>query len=1311
MLFEALLQTFHGKYFYFGFKLSGTSHSQAATLKDVLTYTSDESQTSSQFENNFEKSHTLVYQILPTAASSLVTVTDRMRQAVSALKHGNTLANSLSHRKDIRHMSMVSEHGLSRSDSISSCRNSYVENSKQESVAFSFEESDTSSSSFTNSQNRSRFTKQNPSNITCRSSKTQRTRNDCTSVLNMNGTFIKNVHAKEQSQSVNMTADLTTTLANEIVRQLDYNTTGELGICNTSSRIDHELRIREIKRKVENFSRCILLSQRNEKESKREHFSKGSVKTKSQNVSLSAVSNTASIPEFEEQISRKSENEKDSNGCLRQSLLYCDNPNFPSTGHRSSKTSDMNSDLDDSHSLTAFLESQTDTFENGANSFKAKQTDLQSNAKVKSINEKVQDRYCGGINEPLKTNQIHNETEDKKGKDNISQISEVVREELPYSEGLDTFFGTQFTDELLEHFEEEEEEKGEENVEQIESSKKSNISNGLEMPLQNETCLSNGMQAGDFIDLPESEGLEAFLSTFDDGIKDSGLCSDNTATSLEQNDENAKDFKNKEKMSARYSQGNKRSVTVHNTEKPSHNSEELNTKSVFKSENLSNRSANETTDSELDSFLANITDEIKVSEEMRTSEINRESLNKSNIDNDCSIDLDDYLDGINTSNIDVQNFEAIKLNPVVIEIPANEKDNDYNCEKTSLNQIITEEKNIIMSEIEMCPDLNRAEKCSVEELNDIKTDTINDKESPPPLTNYMDENILAKRNTESVSIRLDNSLHWHDDSFEDVLHENSQSLYSDLDNALISVQNVTLNDCGTSVITYSSRGIELESCKDNSVIPSLTVSGSSHVGTNSETIENEIEIIPMASVVNSSIDLFDDSYCSPNIKLQAVLHADQNVIVGDSDTEKNRDASSESDDSIIMDSPNSFVDEKKTRGDSLASLFRNRLCLPAVEKEETVKNVKFHRQLRRVSSCQLMDIKMKLNTSPHRKGKGRRKSILKVKPDEKLKQRSPISDHVSNGVNNVSLDILEEKSHLFMSRNTEKEDNDKNVSISGSQDLFSDNEEIIKSSISPTEIINNILDDYIDKRKLVENLQDTSVIHVNGDALGSGTGTGNNVSIAELSGSQDLFSQDPSVNQNYSKQLCMGESATFNVLGILENDLNHKVTVTKGLKHSSCDVLEDEKNSNHFVRKQAFLRDVLLDVTNTPNDFHRNTNKPLVEENKQPKSKSGYQIIADTPDLSACQKENKPVYPKCCSNEWPVNKAKTLDAKNVSNTKEILKMTAAVTMSRSQNSSVIVEDSPDLFADSPGAPANTVSLPSKSNVKLFPTLLCKKLFS
>ena len=1300
MLFEALLQTFHGKYFYFGFKLSGTSHSQAATLKDVLTYTSDESQTSSQFENNFEKSHTLVYQILPTAASSLVTVTDRMRQAVSALKHGNTLANSLGHRKDIRHMSMVSEHGLSRSDSISSCRNSYIENSKQESVAFSFDESDTSSSSFTNSQNRSRFTKQNPSNITCRSSKTQRTRNDCTSVSKMNGTFIKNVHAKEQSQSVNMTADLTTTFANEIVRQLDYNTTGELGICNTSSRIDHELGIREIKRKVENFSRCILLSQ---------HFNKGSVKTKSQNVSLSAVSNTASIPEFEEQILQKSENEKDSNGCLRQSLLYCDNPNFPSTGHRSSKTSDMNSDLDESHSLTAFLESQTDTFENGANSFKAKQTDLQSNAKVKSINEKVQDRYCSGINEPLKTNQIHNETEDKKGKDNISQISEVVREEMPYSEGLDTFFGTQFTDELLEHFEEEEE-KGEENVEQIESSKKSNISNGLEMPLQNETCLSNGMQAGDFIDLPESEGLEAFLSTFDDGIKDSGLCSDNTATSLEQNDENPKDFKNKEKMSVRHSQGNKRSVTVHNTDKPSHNREELNTKSVFKSDNLSNRSANETTDSELDSFLANITDEIKVSEEMRTSEINRESLNKSNIDNDCSIDLDEYLDGINTSNIDVQNFEAIKLNPVVIEIPANEKDNDYNCEKTSLNQIITEEKNIIMSEIEMCPDLNRAEKCSVEELNDIKTDAINDKESPPPLTNYMDENILAKRNTESVSIRHDNSLHWHDDSFE-----NSQSLYSDLDNALISMQNGTLNDCGTSVLINSSPGFEHESSKDNSVIPSLPFSSSAHVGTHSETIENEIEIIPVASVVNSSIDLFDDSYCSANIKLQAVLHADQNVIVGDSDTEKTRDASSESDDSIIMDSPSSFVEEKNTRGDSLASLFRSRLCLPAVEKEETVKNVKFHRQLRRVSSCQLMDIKMKLNTSPHRKGKGRRKSIRKVKPDEKLKQRSPISDHVSFGVNKVSLDILEEKSHLLMSRNTEKDSNCNDVSISGSQDLFSDNEGFTKIRTSPTEIINNIIDNYIDRKIVVEKLNDASVIQVNGYAFRTDTGSGdkkNDVSIAELSGSQDLFSQDPSVDQKESEQSPIDDSANLNVFGILENDINHKVTVSEGLKHATCDVSEDDKNSNHLGRKQVCLRDVLLDVTNTPNDFHRNMNKPLVQENKQPKSKSGHQIIADTPDLSACQKENKPVDPKCCAiNERPVTKAKAVGAKNVSNAKEILTMNAAVTMSRSQNAGVIVEDSPDLFADSPGAPANTVSLPSKSNIKLFPTLLCKKLFS
>ena len=1360
MLFEALLQTFHGKYFYFGFKLSGTSHSQSATLKDVLKCTSDESQTSSQLENNIDNSHTLVYQILPNAASSLVTVTDHMRKTVSLLKHGKASVDTLSHRKDVRSVSTLSECSSARSDSISSCKNSYIDNSKQESVAFSFEESDTSCKSRSRIQNRDTFAKENQSYITCRKSgKTQRNHvhNDCTFGLNLNGTFIPNFHAKDHNQSVNRTADITSTFTNEIIKQLAYNTTGELGVSNTCSRIDHELREREIKRKVENFSRCILLSQQSEQGSQRENLNRESIRNKAQNVSHSRISNIVSVPVSEKQILQETKHVKVNNGVSGQPFPNCDNPHFQSTDPALSKTSDQNlvPDLEDSHSLTAFLESQAKVSENGANTFEEQDTQTQCEVMVNSIHE-CEDKWDVSENdESLKILQIHKESGDAREKNNtISQVSELVREDLPYSEGLDTFFGTQFTHEQLENFEEEEVD------DNTKSHKKPRKVSNLKTPLQNGTCTPNGMQADDFIDLPESECLEAFLSTFDDGIKDSGLFSDNTATSLEHN-EKSKNSVNKEKSTTRKSQGRvsfQKTATFDNPLIQSHNSEQLNTEAVSKSDNPSHISANFSTDSELDSFLANISDEFKVIEEgnNKTSEISHESLNvhlqdneiwplnctsnsntyetpkiitntnnrseyyldknkidafsqnslkKTNTGNDCSLDLEEYLDGINTLKEVVQHIEAITVSPTVAEVPTNEKDDDCKAEETYLEQESVKEKKTIISETETCSDLKRREICSDEDLNDIcydRTDTIQDKKGYlyPSMTSYIDGNVLAKKKIESLSLSHGNSLYMSDDSCWDDLHENSLSVHSDLDNALISLQNDSQNDFVVSGAN-SFPEKDTESCSDF-IIPGLPVQSSAHAGPLVELTENIKELVQTPLLVNSSCDLFEDSYCSPNVKVQPVLLAGQEkVLVGDSDTDKSKDTSCESDDSFIMDSPNTVVDDKNARGDGLASLFRSKLHVPAVEREETVKNVKFHRQLRRVSSCQLMDIKMKLNASPHRKRKVRRKSILKVKHNDKLKQRSPNNDNVSCDLKRASLDILEEKSHLLMTRNIDRRENGSDASVVGSQDLFSP---------SPTDIINNILDHYIDTRKAAEKLKDPSVIETS-DNLEMHTGSGdkksdNSIASAEQSGSQDLFSQGPGVNQNDSRQLSPGDSAALNVLDVLENNSNHKKTVADEFKHSLFDVSEDKRNSNQLARKQAWLRDVLLDVTNTPNDF----NKTYVQESKQPVSKIGYQIIADTPDLNACQNENLPVVLGRRVTEREAIKTKILGEMNVLNARERLKVNSGVNTSRSQSSDVSVEGSPDLFADSPDVSTN-VSLSSKSNVKLFPALLCKKLFS
>ena len=1399
MLLEALLHTFHGKYFYFGFKLNGTSDSQSPTLKDVLQCTSDESQTHSQFENDFENSHTLVYQILSNSASSQITVTDHMRKAVYMLKHGHTSAHSVSHRKDVRSTSTLSQLSSSRSDSVSSCKNSYIDNSKQESVVFSFEESDTGCKSRSRSQNRDLFVKENQSNITCRKSgRTQGTDsyNSHTFCLNLNGTFSQNIYVKNKNQSCNMEADITSTFTNEIIKQLEYST-GELGVSNTSSRIDRELRERDIKRKVENLSRCILLSQQSKQESQRELLNLESVRNKNQNVKYSEISDNASVSN--KQISPEAENVKLNIGCSKQSLKSCNccGHNL-STDHTLSKADIQNlvADQEDSQSLTAFLESQTVVTETEASSCKEQKAEVQGEGKIDNNHEFENWNNSILDDGSLKIHSSHNERENTNEKNNtVAQVAEVVRDDLPYSEGLETFFGTQFTDEIIDHFAEEEEEEEEEEVDDNTESHKeaSSVSVDQKEHLQNETCATNPMPAGDFIDLPESKDLEAFLSTFDDGIKDSGLYSDNTATSVEHK-QNYNDYVSEEKTIEKQSQGKvsfQKAATTDNSikqgfkELPVPLNDQVNTDCVIKSgEPSKGGSINYTIDSELDSFLANITDEFKVNEEgnIKTCEVSQTSSNihvqsnkrcpqnctsNSNVDeaskviaytnckdeyyldkeliNACnknslcktstssneSLDLEEYLDRINTSNVATQNFDkAVVLNPALIQIPANERFGDSKPVGTdSVQEIVCKEKENI-SEVETCAEYKETKININEELNDIqenscnrispcfdRIDSLQNGDGQVPLQKDSGTTV-GEKNVQSTSLNDNNTLFLSDNSLWDKTYENSQSLYSDLDNALISMQNNSVASADNSV---SETDTEYYNEKANT--PGLSVGNSTHVGSPLESLEKSVEHVNQNSLpVNSSFDLFEDSYCTPNVKERTVPQADQeNVLVGDGDIEEIENSSFESDDSMIIDSPNTVIDDKYSRGDNLATLFRSKMHVPAKKREETGKNVKFHRQLRRVSSCQLMDIKMKLNVSPHRNRKVRRKSILKVKHNDKLKLNSPHNDHVSFDKNRDCLDVLEEKSHLLTTKNTVQDENSCDAFVGGSQDLFADSEEIVRTTPSPTEIVNDILDKYIETRKATEKLKEPDANETNDSDLEIHTNSAEKMtsnSIAENSGSQDLFSQRPPVNDMISKQLTSGGSPDLNVMCTFENKENHvrpnttDYCMVKEFKKPTDDAcILGGQNSNQIARKQTWLRDVLLDVTNTPNDFYTDKNKTYVQQSKHPGSKCGHQIIVDTPDLNACQNVILPVFLNGHVTERETLEMKDIGEQDVVKGKEGVILNCGINTSRLQNSDVCVEVSPDLFADSPDTTANKVSSHSKSNVRLYPALLRKKLFS
>ena len=150
MLAEALLNTFHGKYFYFGFKYNGSGKlEEKYFLKDVLK--SEESLCNSQLDctSNFENFHTLAYQMLTCSDAVFASVTDHMRLFVKHLRNHTQSKPLQTPEQNQTQDETQSIKNISRRTNYSSTSYSYVSFGEDvDSLRFSFETSENKDCSF-----------------------------------------------------------------------------------------------------------------------------------------------------------------------------------------------------------------------------------------------------------------------------------------------------------------------------------------------------------------------------------------------------------------------------------------------------------------------------------------------------------------------------------------------------------------------------------------------------------------------------------------------------------------------------------------------------------------------------------------------------------------------------------------------------------------------------------------------------------------------------------------------------------------------------------------------------------------------------------------------------------------------------------------------------------------------------------------------------------------------------------------------------------------------------------------------------------
>ena len=1419
MLLEALLHTFHGKYFYFGFKLTGTSHTESLTLEDVLKITGDESQIHSQMESNFDNCHTLAYQILPNSASKLATVTDFMRQSVSLLKHGNTLRKSV-HQSTSSLSKSCSSQNASRSTVIGS----YIENSNQDSVAFSFEESDNISDSsarvFSGKgnktdevfyENEKYCDKDKSFHLSC--------------VTHRNKLFSKQnkmfEYSQEYSKALN---DEISIFTNDIIKKLEYTcSTKELDISSTCSKIDHELKVREIKRSVTSLSQAIMTNHncKNDCQNNRDTFQNKEGTQFFCQKSLDDVSHIHKAGDYSKLTVSKGKNSPCSLPEFSTATVLTDNEIDEIF------KSDCTKGLENSESLTAFLESQLGGEDVEKSSNKAQNKEVlkvqENNSSNNNLTCAYRDMFSNSVaffdksnldlivKEPVVSAEMEN-TEKTKGK---LRINELV---MPDSEGLETFFETQFNDETIKT-----ESKKDDKNENKDEGEKANLREiqAVSLPCNSHASLSCNINKIElelnklhssfcvvkFNDLPESEDLEAFLSSFSaDDHKDSGMYSDNTATSIEdkKTSKSSDDIKNSVNsfLSENVCHGEKSSIKVSalNHSFPEKSKTEsfdsivqTNNATILKTENKQCHEdkkqpkidLNNSNDDELDRFLANVSAEhVNANKSSNDRSQNEKSDAEKYLVTECTTNKSEIPKTASVLINCQKNGEKIKNNFYCSETKA--RFSQDTCRGSLENKSLDLEDylgRIDSSEnyIKLCnktvtdscnPELALEDNCDdnlsgilrkadyKEQSNQGKEKHVDNKElklivQKKVVINNSSQAELSTEETEASAVIMHKI--FDGTGFPTEISSTagkSGNMSPPVEGIKTSV--IQQND-DTSVLSDDSFWDEICANKENlsnlekkCALISIEDENYSHLENHSDKcyLENRIHhmsvwVSPSTSAENTSSDLFGETFYSDDLRELKTLPNKAEVIVGDSDTDDINSSHPEADDSIIIDSPNTFTTENPSKGDSLLNLLFTRKRI-AENQLETVKNVKFDRRLRRVSSCQLMDIKMKLNESPLGKNKLRRKSCLKVR-GAKPKQTDSLKDNDNVAkFREAGLGVVEEKSHFQLTETGIQEQISSQI-VCGSQDLFEELREDYKSDMHT----------YPDKQVLKSNntVGATATNQITGPTRkDSGepeletSFTSNlqmlqgNQSLFSNSGSQDLFAQSPQVCSSNSNSLCHASSSQKLFEEDKERTFNSPLLDSKNSnsdKVNMCLSCNEKQNANHSnlatssterfrislqnsnlvyhtssannlicnTGKKNLLQNVLLDITNLSPGLDQSEAKDLAGNSKTVDS-NRQKVVLDTPDLNSC------------GGFKTLNHLKSHSTKNIETSavktdcvcsklqqKEVIKLNNAV----ETKANIVLEDSPDLFGDSPCYNRNVAHFQLKSKC-LNADTLCKKLF-
>ena len=1653
MLLEALIYTFSGKYFYFGFK-TNELNTNVPALKDVLNTTSNESQSQSQLDRNFDNYHTLAYQILPSDSTKLVTVTDHMRHVVHLFRYGYPQ----SHTSLGCDPSKVFRSCDSSDISTNSAITSYINNSNQQSVLFSFEGSryvssnpstgccshsyipdgDTRGENFKTPVSKGRHiyssaNKCERTSVKCDYNKTGLSQENSWNANNEASLQIKG--AKSTSfhvwnevdlaplnldEDVNDGKDLTNEMS--VAMKIDSSTKQEQALSLTSNKIDCELRERELMRIETVLSQNISCDMRQKNCPAGQYTNmrqiSGYVKNATSklnklhwsrkdkgnrlisDVGVKFISESVNEPQCQKEGSFI---EKDAEKYHQMEKHHHPGPSGPASVCKSTREQDSTYLTERRYSLHMY---DSECKKNEVTSF--------PNNVGSECDNKVT-RSCNGI--ALDPNKCYNEISQT---ETHLEINDII---MPDSEGLDTFFETQFSDNIgsqTVEYEEKSQQDGAAKLNLIQLNsilmpRKSSTSNfhpsnsrgvisaafksssaasiaaeedfkasdlhmskgdlnaadlltfkedfkavdsitakedfsavelnlpesedleaflstfneGITIATEEDFHAADLLTAkeGDLLttkvefdavdsltakedfhhaemltaqedfnsvdlltakedlnavnlNLPESEDLEAFLSTFNEGITDSGLYSDNTGTSVDDGRQTLK-LRNKlcpdtklplekginiqESLSNLHSLNNDDQFgSVKIAPKPDqihHHKYDLVSQSSLKEScghtfsNFSNK-VDLVNNNEKCSVTSSINPNIPVI--LNTKQVNEQQLalevqfTKRETDTEQIVntlktheqssksdfaDLEKHLDKINISG-HVSHLKAVASAPVVqeerIECFIDGK-NDI-MKKVQLNQEneTTEktdgEYGRKDSEVILCDhqmnitfETNNQEKCdqqskiigkeddaydsrhgifsdnqliiTVEKKSEEKCDQQNKTIEKEDVENYDNQINIISENSQEAYLSIVGSMEFQhesvgkensfssDDSFWDEFYDDTEA---HLDCAIISIQDddnsLIADDIAVNIFANESENSHLIISNTNDLKQVSTAPGScntvllidNEVGSDSYKYNNKLEL------ENTSLDLFEDSCVGSGQLSDSCLNLVKlDVLVEDSDVEECNDIKYAKDDSIILDSPNSVSSNSFSKISSLG-LWTSNL---AKDKGQDTKKVKFDCRLRKVTSCQLMDIKMKLNESPHKKGKLRRKSCLKVKRMADLgkyssKQNTPLinnersdldkldcsvvkepllnnarssesvsecvplskadfednemsspftlcpnetskeyfkecktqsvdSIHVkcvstptitSEGQLNISGDIFNSQdlfspnpNPLFRPSGSKQDlsiDQHETVTnksyeqlfcspacLSGSQELFSDNETSSPLMLCPKE----------DKKGKVWESKTQTVVDskciINSINILTPTLEGHVNMSGDLFGSQDLFSLNPQSSPSYSKQV-LSTSQRSNIIAdknihnkLLSTFVNNECNTTK----RTVSVESEDKENVEKLDMSSDFRDMKISDSRT--DVHK-------KEKEQKMSSPIKNVILDKPVVKTFPKTNLP----SCNKSQACNfeQKSGVEEDNRNNGKYNLKKTVfelpvgnIVENMNLFKSNVSVQDSPDLFEDSP----------------------------